>query len=62
MEFAELTSHEKAEYTFNQIKKKKAATKAAVIKGQKDADNFTSDNYHRIKARLRGFKKVSIKD
>jgi hypothetical protein len=62
MEFAELTSHEKAKYTFNEIKKKKAATKAAVIKGQKDADNFTSDNYYKIKARLRGFKKVSIKD
>ena len=58
MQFSELSNREKAEYTFNQIQKKKAA----LIKGKKEAQKYVCDNSYKIKSKLRGEKRVCMRD
>ena len=58
MYFKDLTIEQKTEATINYFKEKNILK----AKGQKDADDHLYSNCNRIKKRLKGERKVSIKD
>ena len=58
MYFKDMTIEQKTEATINYFKEKDRMK----IKGQKEADQYAFDNRCKIKRRLKGERKASIKD
>ena len=57
MYFEELSIEQKTEATINYFRNKDKL----IAKGRKEADQFTKENYSKIKKNLKGEKKVSMK-
>ena len=57
MDFADLSNKDKAMYTYNQIKNKRAA----MVRGKKEAALYSFQNACKVRNKLKGEKRVCMK-